>query len=178
MLTPEEFLGNMRTFGIRKEDRYDEPIIDDFIRSERCGICGEHLPSTVSHIFGKGRTGNWASSIFKMPKCLRCHSDWESLSLEEFEIKHAVNVRSLTFLWAEKIAQHLCSKIRELTGEQKPEPKKIKVQSKKTPDSIFKKVKGNRDGLEKCVRCLLKSFPKDEVRHMDSCPELQGSSHS
>ena len=171
MITPEEFLGDMRTFPIRKEDRYDEPLIDDFIRGEKCAICGAHPPSTVSHVLGKGRTGNWASSLFKMPKCFSCHSDWESLSPEEFEKKHGFlpgEIRLLAFLWAEKITQHLCNKIRELTGEKIPEKRKSKPVTKKpAKDSPFKPIK--RSKMEKCKDCLMKSLPTDTERHFESC---------
>lgn len=167
MISPEQFLGNLRTFPIRKEERFDESLIDDFIRAERCGICGAHPPNTVSHIFGRGVAGNWASSIFKMPKCLPCHSDFQNLSTEEFERKHAVNIRALAMLWAEKIAQHLCNKIRELTGEQKSAPRKAKVQQPKKPNSVFKKIK-NSD-MEKCTQCLRKSLPSDTDRHFEGC---------
>jgi hypothetical protein len=176
MITPEEFFGDMRSFPIRKEDRYDEPLIDDFIRGEKCGICGAHPPSTVSHLLGKGRTGNWASSVFKMPKCMACHGDFEALSLEEFELKHGFlpgEMRLHAFLWAEKITQHLCQKIRELTGDQKTEPRKAKVRQPKKPDSVFKKVKGNRSGLQKCTICGLKSFPVNP-EHYETCSEYQG----
>jgi len=172
MIEVDEFLSTIRTFDIRKEARFDDSLIDDFIRGEKCGICGVHPPSTVSHVFGKGRAGKNASSIFKMPKCIPCHRDWEYLSLEEFERKHAVHMKSLIVLWAEKIAAYLCNKIRELTGEEKIEPKKVKVKQPKKQDSIFKKARDPRNPMEKCKTCLFKSLPTDEVRHFESCSLL------
>lgn len=143
MIEATEFLGDLRTYGIRKDERFDEPMIDEFVKSQPCAICGAEPPSTVSHCIGRGRGGNNASSIFKMPKCIFCHIKWESMSVEEFEawvfrtFGKRIKMRALVMLWAEKIAAYLCQTIREFTGDSKPSPR-IKKPAQK-PASDFTK---------------------------------------
>lgn len=67
------------------------------IRKLPCVVCGKAPPSTVSHIKTRGSGGgdDWFNCV---PKCFRCHRDWESRSALEFCDRHPHFKTYLEFL--------------------------------------------------------------------------------
>jgi len=170
----------------RKTRRSELYAYLEFIRSHSCLVFNCKNPTQAHHVIYKSK-GNSCSDILTIPLCQEHHTSnigIHGLGLEKFQEVYGVEVhREIIKLLEEWVSgtcfsQKLIDSYMELKNQFCDTTKKVKVPQPKKQKSVFKKAKLGAIGLEYCPKCKFKSFPKEGVRHLETCPHFVGETAS
>jgi len=150
----------------------------EFIRSHSCLVFNCKNPTQAHHVIYKSK-GNSCSDILTIPLCQEHHTSnigIHGLGLEKFQEVYGVEIHREIIKLLEEWVSKTCfsEKMIEQYMELKKiiNPRKGKVPNRKPEKSVFKKAKLGAVGLEYCPKCKFKSFPKEEIRHLETCHEF------